>query len=140
MGITFNSLLKKKSVFRECVWFSLQPASLSRGEWSRRGERGKRKGAFVYHQKLIFPVDERQKGNKGKMHLAPPPHPTELVIVTALNSRLSEERGQIASEETPEASLLAHYQWCRVCVRARGGGCVCVCVGGGYRNSSLALC
>lgn len=85
---------------------------------------GEGEGPFVYYQKLIFPVDEREKE---KMLLPPP---TKLFIVTVLNSRLSEERGQIASEETPETSLLAHYGWWRVCVCVCGGGCVsqCVCV------------
>lgn len=72
---------------------------------ARRGEEDK-KEPFVHYQKLIFPVDERQKG--GKILLATSPPPTELFIVTALNSWALEGKREIATEETAKVSLLAH--------------------------------
>lgn len=61
----------------------------------------------MHYQKLIFPVDERQKGEK-KILLASSPPPTELFIVTALNSWALEGKREIATEETAKVSLLAH--------------------------------
>lgn len=49
------------------------------------------------------------KGRRGeKILLASSPPPTELFIVTALNSWALEGKREIATEETAKVSLLAH--------------------------------
>lgn len=73
---------------------------------TRRGAEDK-KEPFVHYQKLIFPADERQEVGRGTL-LASSPAPTELFIVTALNSRVLEGKREIAAEETAKVSLLAH--------------------------------
>lgn len=111
-----------------CMVLSSAFQSLEWGvEQERRG--GKERGLLCITRNSFSLWMKGKKETREKCTWLLPP-PTEHVIVTALNSRLSEERGQIASEETPETSLLAHYGWWRVCVCVCGGGCVsqCVCV------------